>query len=239
MSTHNMCFLREIRKIINFWAGKSWLDKWIRTIYANRFFFCISVLRVASGPRVKLASCKSALNPLVVNSTDHSKAVVPVLVLFLLLCDLFYEAICFKSCLVLFCYCGFQSFEHCDYLTWGRDRANLSAFRTFIRFALVWFCLFPLPLGVWEELRLVIVALPGLFSYLFCPWTGNKPCYSTHRFITIYEYDLIAFVVKLWKSLIPWIFVLDMGSSSNWGWITACQARRQMGIIYGCFLNFL
>ena len=25
-------------------------------------FLCVSVLRVASGPRVKLASCKSALN---------------------------------------------------------------------------------------------------------------------------------------------------------------------------------
>ena len=44
-------------------------------------FLCISVLRVASGPRVKLASCKSALNPLpqVVYSTDRSKAVVLVL----------------------------------------------------------------------------------------------------------------------------------------------------------------
>ena len=29
-----------------------------------------------------------------------------------------------------------------------RERANYSAFRTFVRFALVWFCLFPLPLGV-------------------------------------------------------------------------------------------
>ena len=28
-------------------------------------------------------------------------------------------------------------------------------------------CLFPLPLGVWEGLRFVTVALPGLFSYLF------------------------------------------------------------------------
>ena len=37
---------------------------------------CISVLRVASGPRVKFASCKSALNPPVVYSTDRSKAVV-------------------------------------------------------------------------------------------------------------------------------------------------------------------
>ena len=62
---------------------------------------CISILRVASGPRVKLASCKSALNPLVVYSTDRSKAVVPVLV---------YEAICCMSYHVSFCSCVFQSF---------------------------------------------------------------------------------------------------------------------------------
>ena len=44
-------------------------------------FSCISVLRGASGPRVKLASCKIALNSPVVYYTDRSKAVVPVLVL--------------------------------------------------------------------------------------------------------------------------------------------------------------
>ena len=49
----------------------------------------------------------------------------------------------------------------------GEERANHSAFRTFVRFVLVWICRFPLPLGVWEGLRFVIVALPGLFSYLF------------------------------------------------------------------------
>ena len=49
----------------------------------------------------------------------------------------------------------------------GEEIANLSAFRTFVRFVLVWFCRFSLPLGVWEGLRFVIVALPGLFSYLF------------------------------------------------------------------------
>ena len=49
----------------------------------------------------------------------------------------------------------------------GEERANLSAFRTFVRFAIVWFSLFPLPLVVWEGLRLVIVALPGPFSYLY------------------------------------------------------------------------
>ena len=47
------------------------------------------------------------------------------------------------------------------------ERANLSAFCTFVRFVLVWICRFPLPLGVWEGLRFVIVALPGLFSYPF------------------------------------------------------------------------
>ena len=72
-------------------------------------FLCISVFRVASGHWVKLASCKSALNPLVIYSSDHSKAVVQVLVS-LLLCGLFYKAICFKSCLVLCCSCIFQSF---------------------------------------------------------------------------------------------------------------------------------
>ena len=46
----------------------------------------------------------------------------------------------------------------------GEDRANLSAFRTFVRFVLVEIYRFPLPLGVWEGLRFVIVALHGLFS---------------------------------------------------------------------------
>ena len=67
-------------------------------------FLCISVLRVASGPRVKLASCKSALNPTVVYSTDCSEAVVPVLVLlfvalwFILRDDLIYVL----PCVILF-----------------------------------------------------------------------------------------------------------------------------------------
>ena len=54
-------------------------------------------------------------------------------------------------------------------------RAILSAFRTFVRFALVWFCLFPLPLGVWDGLRLVIEALPELFFYLFYTLSCCKP----------------------------------------------------------------
>ena len=54
----------------------------------------------------------------------------------------------------------------------GKERVNLSVFRMFDRFVLVWICRFPLPLDVWEGLQLVIVALPGLFSYLFCVSSG-------------------------------------------------------------------
>ena len=79
-------------------------------------FLCISVLRLASGHRVKLASCKSALTPPpppVFYSTDRSKAVVPVLVLlfvalwFTLRGDLLYVLpcvilfLCFSVLLVL------------------------------------------------------------------------------------------------------------------------------------------
>ena len=49
----------------------------------------VSVSRVASGPRVKLASCKSALNPPVVYSTDRSKAVVLVFFLLFVLFSFF------------------------------------------------------------------------------------------------------------------------------------------------------
>ena len=70
-------------------------------------FLCISILRVASGPRVKLASCKSALNPSVVCSTDRSKAAVTVLVLlfvalwFILRSDLLYV---FPYVVLLLCF---------------------------------------------------------------------------------------------------------------------------------------
>ena len=88
---------------------------------------CISVLRVASGPRVKLASFKSALNPPVVYSTDRSKAVV--LVLFLLFVLFFFSicvvmlalwspsstahfAFCFTSCVVMLAFWSSSTAAH-------------------------------------------------------------------------------------------------------------------------------
>ena len=66
---------------------------------------------------------------------------------------------------MLFCSCVFSPFS-IAITSLGEEKANLSAFRTFVRFALVWICLFSLLLGVWEGIWLVIVALPGLFSYI-------------------------------------------------------------------------
>ena len=67
------------------------------------------------------------------------------------------------SYLVLFCSCVFSPFSFAI-TSFREERDSLSAFGTFVLFAYVWFCLFPLPLGVWEGLRFVNVALPGLFS---------------------------------------------------------------------------
>ena len=142
---------------------------------------------------MKFARCKSALTPpptththtlhpsprpppppppppAVVYSADRSKAVVPVLVLlfvalwFILRGVLFYVLTLYYF--VLFVLVFFSPFS-IAVTSLGEERANLSAFRTFVLFVLVWFYRFPLPLGVWKGLRFVIVALPGLFSYLF------------------------------------------------------------------------
>ena len=84
----------------------------INKIRSTGINLCISVLRVVSGPRVRLASCESASTPPrpppppppVVCSADRSGAVVPMLVLlfvalwFMLRGDLFYVL----PCVILF-----------------------------------------------------------------------------------------------------------------------------------------
>ena len=59
-------------------------------------FLCISVLRVASGPRVKLASCKSALNPPVF------VVALFVFLFFCMYCDASIVVTVFNSCPLCF-----------------------------------------------------------------------------------------------------------------------------------------
>ena len=129
-------------------------------------FLCISVLRVASGPRVNLASCKSALNPPVVYSTDRSKAVVPVLVLlfvalwFILRCDLFY---------VLPCVILFLCFSVLLVLRLPRlGKRELILVLSVRLFDLCLFGSVAVSSSSWSLGRAAVVALPGLFSYIFC-----------------------------------------------------------------------
>ena len=57
----------------------------------------------------------------------------------------------------------------------GEERANLSAFCTFVRPAFVWFCLFPLPPGISEGL--VVSWCLGRAAVCDCdtPWTFLLP----------------------------------------------------------------
>ena len=77
-----------------------------------------------------------------------------------------YSARRFVVCLVPFCSCVFLSPFSIAITSLGEERANLSAFRMFDRFVLVWICRFSLPLDVWEGLRFVVVA-PLDFSLTF------------------------------------------------------------------------
>ena len=101
-------------------------------------FLCVSVLRVASGPRVKLAGCESALDPPVVCSTGRSGAVVPVLVLlfvalwFILRGNLLYVF----PCVILFLCFSVLLVLRLPRLGSGGGRADLGAFLTFVRFVL-------------------------------------------------------------------------------------------------------
>ena len=98
---------------------------------------CISVLRVASGPRMKLASCKSALNP------PGGLLYGPFLgggpgVSLTICCFVVYSTRRFVVCLsVCHFVLVFLSPFSIVITSLGEERANLSAFRTFVRFVLV------------------------------------------------------------------------------------------------------
>ena len=94
-------------------------------------YICI---KSSIGTRVKLASCKSALNPPVVCSTDRSKAVVPVLVLlFVALWFIVYLSVCH------FVLVFFSPFS-IAITSLGEERANRSILVLFVR--LFGLCLF-------------------------------------------------------------------------------------------------
>ena len=141
--------------------------------------FCI---KSSIGTQGEVSSCKSALtpplpHPKVVYSTDRSKAVVSVLVLLFVA---FWFILRGDSLYVFQCVIFFFCFSVLLVLRLPRlvKRELIVVF--FVRlFDLCLFGRFPLPLGVWEGLRFVIVALPGLFSYLFFSKTYASRTYAS------------------------------------------------------------
>ena len=83
-----------------------------------------------------------------VYSTDRSKAVGPGVSL-TLCCFVVYSTRRFVLCLAL-CYFVLVFFSPFSIAitSLGEERASFGDFREFVRFELVWFCLFSLPLGV-------------------------------------------------------------------------------------------
>ena len=117
---------------------------------------------------MKLGSCKSALNPPMVYSTDRSKAVVPLLIL-LFVFSVVYSTRRSVLCLTL-CYFVLVFFSPFNIAVTSLGEERELILVLFIRsfdLCLFGFCRFPVPLGVWDELRFVIVALPELFLLLF------------------------------------------------------------------------
>ena len=99
-------------------------------------YFCI---KSSIGTQGELASCKSALNPMLVYSTDVLRRWPRCYSYSLLLCGLFYKAICFMSYLACHFVLVFFSPFSIAITSLGEERANLSAFRRFVRLCLFGF----------------------------------------------------------------------------------------------------
>ena len=78
------------------------------------------------------------------------------------------SVICFMSYLVSFCSCVFSVLLALRLPRLGkRELILVCTNRTFVRYALVWFCLFLSSSWCLGRAAVLIVALPGFFSYFF------------------------------------------------------------------------
>ena len=121
---------------------------WVGSLYANQIFICLCI-KSSIGTQGEIGRLKKCFNPApsVVYSTCHSKAVAPVLVLLFVALRIILRGDLFKvlPCVVLV----FFSHYSIAITSLGEKKAILSVFCTFVWFALVLVCLFPLPHGVW------------------------------------------------------------------------------------------
>ena len=170
-----------------------------------------------------MAGRKRALNPMVVYSTDRSKAVVPELVLLFVALCFIYEAICFMFYRVtFFCSCVFQSFYHSlDFsLTffYSTDRSKAVVPVLVLLFVALWFILRG---DLFYVLPCVILFL--CFSVLLTlrlPRLGKRELVLA-LFVRLFDLRLFGFVCFLFLLVsgkgcgicdcgLPWTFLLPV-----------------------------
>ena len=98
----------------------------------------------------------------------------------------------------------------------GEERANLSAFRTFVWYALVWFCLFPFPLGVFEGLRCIANSSSCTTTVLSKLLTSCLTAVKEHwirYYDAVYERNGIAFFFGQLK--IPMMFSINLNLKTS------------------------
>ena len=96
----------------------------------------------------------------------------------------------------------------------GEKRANLSAFRTFVWFVLVWICRFPLPLGVCD------CGTPWTFLLLFFIMDRNK---NTNRNETKTSPEYISISMCSFTFVVIWVVIFNVKKQ----YVTGFQFQRK------------
>ena len=129
----------------------------------------------------------------------------------------FFDAVCSKSCLVLVCPCVFSVLWALQLPRLEKRELILVLLVRFYSIAIVLFYLFPPPVGVWEGLRFLIVALAGFlcFSVLWAlrlPHLGKRELILVLlvRFfsIAIVWFYLFPFPLGVWEGL--WFLIVAL-----------------------------
>ena len=138
-------------------------------------------------------------------------------------------------------------------VAYSTDRSKAVVPVLVLLFVALWFiCRFLLPLGVWEGLRFVIVALPGLFSYLFFILRGDLlyvfPCVILFLCLLVL---LVLRLPRLWKrelilvlfvrlfdlclfGFVGFLFLLGSGRGCGlWLWHSLCFSLK-----FFCFVSY-
>ena len=112
----------------------------------------------------------------------------------------------------------------------GEERANLSAFSTFVRFVFVWICRFSLPLGVWEGLWFVS---PTLCCFVVYFTRRFVVCLSMCHFVLVFSFLLVLRLPRLGKKeliLVLFVRLFDLCLFGFVGFLFLLESEKDCGL---------